>query len=184
MEADWSVEIGADLPEIVVPWEGFVDLRTAPETVNAIEEAAIYRELRGALLILNAASSPVFTSKCDLWTLDAEDIDPLEFESDPASARVGMTSYIDVVARDARLFSSFAQHERCARLLVERLRQLDIRNGRADIVIRAASVEEEDGFALTIYAAGCGANAVNARPAWESVLHATIETAVSTLKGE
>jgi len=183
MEADWSTEVGSDLPEIVAPWDGFVDLRIAPETVAVIEEAGEYQNLREALLALNATNSPVFTSKCDVWLLDSDEIDPFELESDKAAARTGIACYIDALARDSQFFTNFDLHELWARLLVEWLRPLAIRNGRADVVIRGAAINGAEGFAMTLYAAGCGFDAESARTAWESVLRAavtaTMESATS-----
>ena len=40
MEADWEVEIGGDAPVIDACWEGFVDLRRAPERAGAVAGSA------------------------------------------------------------------------------------------------------------------------------------------------
>src|SRR5690242_15140068 len=107
MEADWSVEIGPGLPVIDAAWDGFVDLRSSPEKIHAIVEARQHPALREALLMLNGAGSPVFTTKCDCWRLPVAEIDPDEFGATREIARVGFASYIDVVERDPSRFASF-----------------------------------------------------------------------------
>ena len=68
MEADWEVEVGADAPVI----DGL--LGRARGSVTATRERAMTlpesRQLAGlakALIQLNSAGSPVWTSKCDVW---------------------------------------------------------------------------------------------------------------------
>jgi hypothetical protein len=79
MEADWSVEVGLGLPTIDGLWEGFLDLRTTPSAIDGIEEALQHRALRETLLVLNAANSLMFTTKCDTWELTEQEIDCDEF---------------------------------------------------------------------------------------------------------
>src|SRR5215813_14442400 len=74
VEADWSVEIGADLPLIAVPWEGFVDLRRDLAAAHELRETTAAPMLGEALIDLNQEASPVFTSKCDFWLLTADEI--------------------------------------------------------------------------------------------------------------
>ena len=68
MEADWSVELTAGDPVILVPWAAasedprkceFVDLRPGGNKIDEIEEARRAPELKAALLLLNSARSPV-----------------------------------------------------------------------------------------------------------------------------
>ena len=80
MEADWSVEIGADLPRIVVPWDDvdagatdlrFVDLRKDPGAAARLAEVQGFPALERALVALNAAGFAGMTSKCDVFSIDA-----------------------------------------------------------------------------------------------------------------
>jgi len=174
MEADWAVEVGAGLPEVHVPWEGFVDLRHAQPDLDTIAEAARFPALARALATLNGESSPVFTAKCDVWSMAADEIDPDEFAARPEDAICGLASYIDVIERDPAKMASFEFHERHVRRLVDDLRALPLRNGRADLVIRAAAVEGREGYAITLYAAGCGSDAGHAATGWEAVLAAAV----------
>jgi hypothetical protein len=177
MEADWSVEIGAGLPLIEASWNGFIDLRSTLEKVNSIEEARRHSVIRFAIELLNGADSALFTTKCDCWMLAEEDIDPDEFAAARATARTGFASYIDVVERDSSRFASFEFHELRARELTSDLHKLELRQGRVDLVVRAAVAHNQNGFAMTLYAAGCGATEAEAYAAWQAVLAATIAAA-------
>lgn len=174
MEADWSVEIGSSAAVIDASWPGFVDLRGSPRDIDAVEEARLHPALREALLALNSGGSPVFTAKCDAWVLPGAEIDPDEFAASGETARVGFASYIDVVERDAARFRSFELQERQARELTSRLRALDVRQGRADLVVRSAFVKDDSGYGMTLYAAGCGAEDTGAYAAWQMVLGAAV----------
>lgn len=179
MEADWSVEIGPDLPCIDASWPGFLDLRSSPHDIDALPEPAQHPALRVALLALNAPGSPVFTTKCDTWTLAASEIDPVEFDAAPADAGAGFASYIDVLDRDRTHFSSFAHCERCVRELASRLRTFPLRSARVDCVVRQAVFETANGYGITLYVAACGANATAAYTAWQSALAATVDATMA-----
>jgi hypothetical protein len=174
MEADWSAEIGAGLPEIHAPWEGFVDLRRDPAALQAISEAASFPALARALAIMNGEDSAVFTTKSDVWNTAADEIDRYEFDALASDARVGLTSYIDVLERSTEHLISYDFHERRAKQLTAALRTAPMRNGRVDLVIRAAIVDGRDGFGITLYAAGCGSDTAAALANWESVLIAAV----------
>jgi len=174
MEADWAVEVGPDLPSIDVPWEGFVDLRQNPSAANALAETAQHPALRDALIALNSAQSPVFTSKCDLWSLTRAEIDPDEFNSAPENAREGIASYIDLLQLDSARLASFDFHEHWARSLTGHLKAVKQTNGRVDLVLRPATVDSVSGYGITLYAAGCGAGTRAANAAWEAVLRAAV----------
>jgi hypothetical protein len=175
MEADWSVEIGADLPAIVVPWEGFVDLRHNLGLVSAIVEAAATPDLAQTLIRLNQETSPIFTSKCDLWLLSADEIDPLEFDAEREEAEQGIACYIDMIARNEALFASFAAHESWVRSTTDEMRDASVRQARAEFVVRSSTVNECEGYAVTLYVASCGATETAAR----SIFRTALETAVT-----
>ena len=185
MEADWSVEIGPELPEIHVPWEGFVDLRQTdlrqtPTELQAIAEAARFPALARALTTLNGPGCWVFTAKSDVWSMTDSEIDPYEFAALPENALCGAASYIDLLAHDETNFARFDFHECRARQIVQELRALDLSNGRVDLVIRAAVLDGLEGYGITLYAAGCGTDAAGARTSWESVLTATVLATIRT----
>jgi hypothetical protein len=179
MEADWSVEIGPDLPCIDSPWEGFVDLRPSPQAIDTLAEAVKHPALRKALLALNTRNSPLFTIKCDAWTVSGGEIDADEFGTDQEHAYAGFASYIDILERNAEHFSSFAFHEHRMRELTPHLRRIDLRNGRVDLVLRTAFQGEHTGCGLTLYAAGCGATEADAYSAWQAVLAAAVAATIT-----
>jgi hypothetical protein len=179
MEADWTAEVGSDLPLIEVDWTGFVDLRHEPNSIGRIAEARSLPRLHDALVLLNGPDSPVFTSKCDVWPLACEDLDPMEFETSPSEALIGCAAYIDVIARDPELFGSFAGHERWVRSATTRLRAIRLSYGRVDLVIRAAQASGRAGFGITLYAAGCGVDTASAQVAWEAILTAAATVTMS-----
>lgn len=180
MDADWSVEIGPELPVIDGSWEGFVDLRSWPGAIGNVEEAREYPALRDALLTLNGAGSAVFTTKCDAWTIPGGEIDPDEFGAAGETARVGFASYIDVLEHDVARFQSFEFHEQRAREIAKALRSVDLRGARVDMVVRRAHLSETSGAGLTLYVAGCGKNDADALTAWQTALRAAIAATMST----
>ncbi len=186
MEADWSIEIGADLPAIIVPWDGFVDLRQNLSLVSRIEEAAGSSGLAQALIKLNQEPSPVFTSKCDLWPLSEDEIDPLEFDAGKQEAKLGIACYVDIVAREAGLFTSFTAMEAWVRAVTDELRQVSMPQSRAELVVRTANVDTLEGFAITLYVAACAATEIAARRILGAALEmaATITMKQATATGE
>ncbi len=174
MEADWAAEIGAGLDWIDADWAGFVDLRLSPARVTEIAETVEKPALREALVALNGASSKVFSVKCDVWELAAEEIDAREFEYSVDEPCVGVASYVDLLLRDQEMFKSFEDHEVWARRAAERLRLRSGSAGRVDLVIRAAVFRGQPGFGMTVYAAGCGVDSRGAHAAWEAILRAAL----------
>jgi hypothetical protein len=180
VEADWAVEIGSGLVRMEADWNGFIDLRRKPEQIDEIAEAAGRPILREVLLWLNDQESPVFTSKCDVWHLAAEEIDPVEFEASPETSRGGIACYIDVLARDPAGFTCFERHEAWVRTAALALRSAPGGNGRADWVLRAAVADGQEGYGITLYAAGCGADTPAADAAWGAVLRAATAITMRT----
>jgi hypothetical protein len=173
MEADWSVEMTADDPVIVVPWAagswGFVDLRLGGQLIDEIEEAKRVPELRAALLLLNSTASPLWTVKCDAWESDTP-MDPYEMDAAPADTTLSAGSYIDLLARDSALQASFDRQERWVRGVAEALRAVPARAARVDLVLRPAQVNGASGYGVSFFVEGCGAMAQRARQAWSGAL--------------
>lgn len=182
MEADWSVEIGADSVCIDGSWKGFIDLRRSADAVKSVIEAAAHPALRDALLALNSDKSRVFTTKCDTWSLAEQEIDADEFNARKADARAGFASYVDILERDLDRFASFEFHQQRARDIAQRLQTIDLPQARVDIVVRAAVLNRSEGYGLTLYAAGCGSTAEYAVEAWQAVLPATVAATIATVR--
>jgi hypothetical protein len=178
MEADWSVELAADDPVIIVPWVAssddarrceFVDLRLGAHLIDEIEEATPAPELRAALLLLNSARSPLWTVKCDTWESDTP-MDPYEMDAAPADAILSAGSYIDLLARDSGLQASFDLQERWIRAVADTLRAVPARAARVELVLRRAQVNHVSGYGVSWFVEGCGATTQRARRAWSEAL--------------
>ena len=145
MDADWEVEIGGGAPVIEAEWPGFVDLRSYPERVSEIAEAAACSPLTALLLAMNAATSPLWTSKCDVW------------EPEPGA----LACYIDMLPVEGRVFADWKRAEAFCRQYVTRLNSK--RSGgpgsgseRASedsitLVVRQAVAGKAEGFGITTY---------------------------------
>src|SRR5579875_2158039 len=165
MESDWSAEIGQGLPVIEVDWPGFVSLRDDVSLLTEITEAMHCPALGFALMELNGPVSRVMTSKCDVWRLGADDIDPDEFNASPEDAQAGCAVYLDVTSLSPEAFDWFPAHEVWARAVVARLQSLVRPEARADLVVRQAARAGKWGFGLTLYIAGCGSDPAAAQAA-------------------
>lgn len=151
MEADWDVEIGGGAPVIEAEWTGtggsagFVDLRDHPERIGEVREAANFDPLAKLLLSLNAAGSPVWTSKCDLW--------------EPEAGILAV--YLDVLPLIGKIFAEWRQAEGFCRELVARLELVEHgEDGNVELVIRQAIAGERDGFGVTAYLSAQGPEAL------------------------
>src|SRR5579859_4245180 len=154
MEADWQVEIGGDAPVIEALWPGFVDLRADPEKAAGITECEALPGLAYALIKLNSPTSPVWTSKTDVFIPDQ--VDPSELDASHDQAAHSIACYIDVLMRSDRLWNFLKEAERDCSQLCKSLRTVDLRCCRVDIVVRRALMAEDDNLGATVYLAACG----------------------------
>jgi hypothetical protein len=190
MEADWTVALAPGDPVITVPWAAlddgrtckFVDLRLGAHLVNEIEEARSQPALRSALLLLNAATSPLWTAKCDAWTSSvdegAEPFDPYEMNAEPGDVAFGAGSYIDLLPRDASFLAGFERQERWIRAVTEVLRSTPASAARVDLVLRRAEIEGVWGFAVTWFVEGCGSTAHRAGQMWAEALYLALAAVI------
>jgi hypothetical protein len=185
MLAEWSVECSPEDPILVVPWKdpdghsAFVDLRADPYDFDAVPEAEHYPPLMQALRALNAARSPVFTAKCDAWTLDPDELEHLQLNLDitPAEAPSGFASYIDLIWRDRSIFASFPQHEQMLRKLTRLAAPLDLPLAALDCTLRPAFIDLEgprEGYAITLYLKALGLDQPAAVKEWGEALDAVV----------
>lgn len=181
MQADWSVEIGADLPSIIVPWRdpdsgsGFIDLRGHPEAVDELSEAREYPALGLALSLLNAPDSQTFTSKCDAWRVAEDELSSLDIDDAEPETEFAIAAYVDVVLREAVDFASFQLHENWLRRLTHELRALPAMSALVDLTLRWAQVEDNEGFGVTIHVTGYGRDEATALEAWYAALAEVVE---------
>jgi hypothetical protein len=174
MQAEFSVELGADDPTLALPWhdpEGrwkYVDLRAHPERVGEIAEAHAFLELREFLATVNAEPSNLQSAKCDAWATSE-----ISEQEEVFGAAWKFGSYVDVAFHQPGPQASFALHEAFALRLVELLRRAPELPAAAEVIIRRAhfespdfdssGVEVRDGFYFTIYVFGYGDDEFEAR---------------------
>jgi hypothetical protein len=188
MLAEWSAECSAEDPVLVVPWKdpdgkaAFVDLRANPYDFDAILEAERYPPLMQALRALNATRSPVFTAKCDAWPLAGEELEHMRLNLDVDTTAAGdlsfgFASYIDLVARERSLFTSFHKHEQWLRRLARLAAPLDRPAAALDCVLRPALLDLEtpqQGYACTLYVKALAADPQAAIEEWAAALDAVV----------
>jgi hypothetical protein len=183
MESDWEVELGPDAPVIDALWPGLIDLRSAPKRIAEIEETRRLPALAEVLLRLNCAdsgtdsSSPVWTSKCDLWELSSgPDLDLSSGRWDPdemdatAAESAAVACYIDLLPVDAVVFAGLDRAQAWASTIAGRLRETVGRCCRVDLVIRRAFQGDMEGLGVTAYATACGADSAAAERALSRAL--------------
>jgi hypothetical protein len=158
MEADWEVELGGEAPVIEALWPGFVDLRLHPEQAWQLTEAAQLPTLAEALAKLNAAPSPVWTSKCDLWpVLDSGAFDPDELDAPHGSGAHAIGCYIDILPTSGPQWGQPA--EAVCKHLCGLLRAFPLRCCRVDLVIRRAFIAAGPmNLGITAYLTACGSS--------------------------
>jgi hypothetical protein len=190
MEADWSVELGADDPALEMPWSSpdgalrWQDLRRGPELIRKLSECNTHPEFIEPLRTLNSPESRVLTAKCDAFAPEL---------TEPAEELFGcwrMVSYIDLLfapstpSRSENDFSpsasnfGFALHERFARDFCARIDngpESAAINATVELVVRrcaynSSSSDSRDGFYFTLYVVGYGESAEEARGQWGTAL--------------
>jgi hypothetical protein len=202
MLAEWSAECSPDDPVLVVPWSdpngesAFVDLRANPYDFDRIPEAEQHPPLLQALRALNATRSPVFTAKCDVWPLDPAELAHLQTSLDGEAGPTtqidphdpinpvhrsapahGFASYIDLLWRDHSVFASFPTHERILTRIVRLAAALDHPAAALECVVRPAVVDLDgarEGFAVSLYLKGLGADPHSAEVEWAAALTSTV----------
>src|SRR6185312_15290922 len=145
MQADFSVELGADDHCLEMPWASpdgtmrYFDLRAQPELLLEISEAIDNRDLAEFLSVLNQTGSLVQTAKCDTWLtneLDAED------EIFGAPWKFG--SYVDLFFADRNRQIALAEYELFANSLVTLLGKVPDFAASADFVLRRCYYHRPD----------------------------------------
>jgi hypothetical protein len=180
MEADWEVEIGGEAPVIQAHWTGFIDLRLAPERAQQLPESAQLPALADTLARLNAPSSPVWTSKCDVWHPDT--FDPDELDAPPGHRSCAIACYVDLLPRSDHPWpdpqDAIAQDAIAAcKSLCASLRGVALRCCRADLIIRQASIAPGLlDLAVTAYFTACGSTSEDAAAALASALAAFVDS--------
>jgi hypothetical protein len=180
MEADWEFEVASDAPVIDAAWSGYLDLRAHPEEASRLPEVQALPALASALAFLNAAGSPVWTAKCDVWEPDA--FDPDELDAPPQAGEHALCCYIDLLPSSDAWATLDDVAGWCGNLCAG-LRAKPLRQCRADLVVRRAFLTpSQTCFGITAYVTGCAATQPAAKEALSSavaLLARTIATAAA-----
>ncbi len=177
MQADWEVEIGGDAPVIDACWPGLVDLQRFPSRVAELDEVQTLPALAGALLQLNAAASPVWTSKCDVWPVNG--LDPFELDASAEAATHGTACYIDLLPRSDHRWTFHQMAVESCKALCTRLHAAPLCCCRVDLVVRRAVIAQEvNNHGITAYLTACGASEPNALAQLQDALAAFVGSLV------
>jgi hypothetical protein len=188
MFSEWSAECSVDDPVLVVPWSDpsdntgnrrFIDLRENPYDLDHLPEAEHYPPLMHALRALNAARSPVFTAKCDAWSLDSDELGALRMNLDILADEgpYGFGSYIDILWRERSRFVSSHLQEQMLHRLVRHAALLEHPYAMLDCILRPAMVDltgPQEGFAVSLYIKAIGHDAQAAQENWATALDAVV----------
>ncbi len=187
MIADWTVDAGPESPVIVLPWDGWIDLRPpstddparrAPSLAGSaqqVRETQRYPELLPMLRMANLGHTA--TSKVDIFQVQREEADPeIAEEYGLAATASGLGSYLDLVILPPATPPDFPDFEAMARRVSAALQTLEHPGCGAEIVIRPAHVFGEHTFALTLYALGFGEDQATARIRWAATALALVDT--------
>src|ERR1051326_1575272 len=185
MDAEFSVEIAADAPALELPWSSgdgasrFFDLRSRPELLLEIGEAAGNRALGEFLAALNAPEGVLQTVKCDTW-LSHE----ITEEEKIYGAAMKYGSYIDLVFTSEAARRRLEAHEKFGHALCALLAKAPSISVAAEFIVRRCYVhtaelasgklpahdapphQSEDAYCLTFYLTGYGDEGDEARQRW------------------
>jgi hypothetical protein len=171
MHADFSIELGADDATLEFPWAApgggprYYDVKRRPGALALIKEAARFPELGEFLSAVNSPAGPLETAKCDVWA--AKEITP---EEEIFGEPWKFGSYVDLLFSDADARFSFDDHRRLVEqwtVLVKRAPEIP---AAAEFFLRRCFYHEREGlregFYVTFYEFGYGANEMAARQQW------------------
>jgi hypothetical protein len=171
MDADFSVELGAEDPVLDFPWTDvsgrlvYCDLKRHPELLAQVVEAGNLPDLAEFLRCVNSPRSAVESAKCDVWATQA-----LTPEEEVFEASHKFASYVDLVLSHTDQRQSFPKHEAFAKQLAALLRRAPEMSSSAEVCVRRCffgdGSETRAGFYFTVYVNGYGNDESAARQNW------------------
>jgi hypothetical protein len=170
MQAELSIELGAEDPTLAVPWSDpdselkYQDLRQNPAAIADVQESR-FSEMHDFLLAVNSPPCPLQSAKSEVWF--SEEITE---EEAVFGASCKFASYVDVFFHLASPRRSFPMHEAFGERLVDLLKRAPELQASFEAIIRAAHYESdgklEEGLYFTLYVHGYGDDEQEARQAW------------------
>src|SRR5215469_6719217 len=137
MQADFSVELGAQDPALELPWQAedggvrYFNLKHSPDLVLSIPEARNNPELSAFLTRINAAGFPLETAKCDVWS--SRELLP---EEEIFGASCKFACYVDLLFSDVDGRFSLEKHQMLADDLCKLLKRAPEMAAAAEFVVR------------------------------------------------
>ena len=177
MQADFTLELGAQDDALEVPWSSpdgklrYYDLKRQPELLLEVSEAFENEELGEFLAATNSANSVLETSKCDAWLTNELSEEECGVGSRwDANWKFG--SYVDLIFSQTGPRYSLAAHEQLARSVCELLKRAPEISSAAEFCVRHCYYHDEgtadsrQGFGITFYLFGYGEGETEARSRW------------------
>jgi hypothetical protein len=171
MQADFAVELGRDDEILEIPWASpggvprYHNLKRDPNALAQIEEATRIGELRDFLVEVNAHASMLESAKCDAWSTSELNPDEDVFEM---PWKFG--SYVDLLFSDQIARFSLEQHEALLKQLTSLLHRVPEIPASTEVLLRRCFYHEneavQDGYYITFYLFGYGADEARARTQW------------------
>jgi hypothetical protein len=175
MQADFSVELGANDETLAVPWSSpdgrlrYYDLRRQPDLLLYVEEASRHQELGEFLAAVNSPHSRLQSAKCDAW-FSTE----LNEEEQMYGASCKFGSYVDLFFAEDEPRLAFAANKDFAGRLSKLLGRAPEISAAAEFIIRRGHFEPEAGrdkepqvgYYITFYLLGYGDDEPDARRRW------------------
>ena len=171
MQADFSIECGANDECLEIPWASedgalrYVDLRQNPALIADLDEARHFPDIADFLRITNSAGSAFQTAKCD-----AGFTQELTVEDEPFGTSGKFGSYVDVLFASPVARRSLEQNQACVGSLVRLLQRAPEMPASAEFLVRRCFFADDrtdvDGFYMTCYVFGYSDNEEEARKRW------------------
>ncbi|HTR23608.1 MAG TPA: hypothetical protein VMI10_06455 [Terriglobales bacterium] len=171
MDADFSIELGADDPVLDFPWTdpagrlAYIDVKRHPEMMARIVEAQGFPELGDFLHAVNSPRSAVESAKCDAWSTTE-----LSAEEDFYNASHKVASYVDLVFSEDGRKQSYEMHKEFSEKWITLLRRAPEIAASTEICMRRCFLAEgsntAEGFYFTLYVSGYGNDELTARKNW------------------
>lgn len=191
MLAEWNVELGAEDPQLEIPWSSadgrvrYLDIRRQPELLLEVPEACDNLPLAEFLNWANSAESLFETAKCDFWSSNEIAVEE-EIFGEPWK----FGSYVDLLFTSDAIRSQFLEHELFVRNLASLLSRAPEMPASAELIVRRCfdhrCMNHEDCFYITLYLHGYGEDEDIARERWTIALnmvkHAMLQQRLQTGK--
>jgi hypothetical protein len=139
--------------------------------------------LADALIRLNSPSSPAWTTKCDVWPVNAVDSDAFdsdELDADPQCATSALACYIDLIPAETPASSTIDVIVDWCKQLCIVLHNRALRQCRLDAIVRRTfSTADAAGLGVTAYLTACGSSPKEASAVLERALAALADSVLA-----